>query len=131
MVQLGRFLPLLGVTLATAFKARAEIAKHKEPLLAKNAAKYFGNKGINKLNKKCTSEGLGITVLTVTNNEIGAITKVIKSQENRGILWKETTEKVLNQKVGFLGLLKITGLSLMKYAKEDSLVRYINCFTIN
>ena len=70
-------------------------------------------------------------MLTVTNNEIGAITKVIKSQENRGILWKETTEKVINQKVGFLGLLKITGLSLMKYAKEDSLVRYINCFTIN
>ena len=47
-----------------------------------------------------------------------AIIKVIKSLENREILLKEITKKVINQKAGFLGnaidLLMKVGLPLMK-----------------
>ena len=35
MVQLGAFLPLLGLTLATALKAKAKVQKHKATILAK------------------------------------------------------------------------------------------------
>ena len=40
--------------------------------------------------------------ITLINNEIKDIMKVIKSLENRGILLKGKYEKVLNQKGGFL-----------------------------
>ena len=50
----------------------------------KKATKYYINKGINKINKRFTSsKGPGVTL---TNNEIKDIMKVIKSFENRGIL---------------------------------------------
>ena len=56
------------------------------PKLAGKATEHYINKGINDLNKKfTTSKGLEITV---TNNEIKVIMKVIKSLENRGILLK-------------------------------------------
>ena len=35
MVRLGAFLPLLGLILATALKAGAEVRKHKATILAK------------------------------------------------------------------------------------------------
>ena len=54
--------------------------------LARKATEYYINKGINELNKKFTiSKCLEITL---TNNEIKDIMKVIKSLENRGILLK-------------------------------------------
>ena len=56
-------------------------------------------------------EGSGITL---TNNEIKGIMNIIKSLENRGILLKGTTEKVINQKVGFLSSLMRVGLALIK-----------------
>ena len=52
--------------------------------------------------------------LSITNNEIKDILKVIKSLENRKFLMKETSKNVLNRKGGFLGLLMIVGLLLMK-----------------
>ena len=51
-------------------------------------------------NKKCiTDKASGITL---TNNEIKYIMKVIKSLTNRGVLLKETTTKITSQEGGFL-----------------------------
>ena len=56
-------LPILDPTLKTTFKGGLEVVKHGASILAKNATKYFVNKGINALNKKNkTTEGLGITL---------------------------------------------------------------------
>ena len=58
--------------------------------------------------------------ITLTNNEIEDI-KVIRSLESRGILLKGTTEKVINQKRGFLGLLiKFCLLLVKRYLKGKS-----------
>ena len=52
--------------------------------------------------------------ITLTNNEIKDIMKVIKSLGDRGILLKVTTEKVVNQKKeGFIYSLVRVGLPLM------------------
>ena len=40
--------------------------------------------------------------------------KIIKSLENSGVLLKGTTEKFIDQKEGFIGLLIRAGLQLMK-----------------
>ena len=53
--------------------------------------------------------------ITVVNNEIKDILKVIKSLENTGILSK--IEKIAGQEIGFLNFLRplmATGLPLMK-----------------
>ena len=75
------------------------------------------NKGINELNKKFTiSEVSGITL---TNNVIKDIMKVIRSLENGGILLKWTTKKIITQEGGFLNFLRpltTAGLALMKSA---------------
>ena len=56
------------------------------PALAGKATEYHINKGINKFNKTFTStKG---SAITLTNNEIKDIMKVIKSLENRRILLK-------------------------------------------
>ena len=58
--------------------------------------------------------GLGITL---TNNEIEDIIKVIKYLENRGILSKKTNRKIASQEGGFLNFLKLlmtADLPLMK-----------------
>ena len=55
--------------------------------------------------------------MTLTNNEIKGIMKVIKSLENRGILLKGTTRKITSQEGGFLNFLRplmTAGLPLMK-----------------
>ena len=58
------------------FKAGTDIVKRSEPILAKNATKFFVNKGINELNKSFTTkEGSG---LRLTNNEIKDIMKIIQ-----------------------------------------------------
>ena len=86
-------------------------SKKDAQFLAKSAANYFVNSMINNLNKKfTTSEGSGIIL---TNNGIKDI-KLVQSLENRGILSTETTEKVMKQKVVFLGSLMRLGLPLMK-----------------
>ena len=55
--------------------------------------------------------------MTLTNNEIKYIIKVIKSLENRGILLKGTATKITSQEGGFLNFcrpLMTAGLLLMK-----------------
>ena len=54
--------------------------------------------------------------ITLTNNKIKDIMKVIKSLENRGILLKRTTRKITSQEGGFLNVrpLMTAGLPLMK-----------------
>lgn len=59
--------------------------------------------GLNILRKKVLSiTGPGITL---TNIEIKDITKIIESLENRKILLKGTSEKVIDPKWRFLGSL--------------------------
>ena len=54
---------------------------------------------MNELNKKFTSgKGSGITL---TNNKMKHIMKLIKYLANRGILLKKTTRKITSQKGGF------------------------------
>ena len=53
--------------------------------------------------KKLKITGSGITL---TNNEIKYIIKVIRCLENRGILLKGTTKKVTSQEEGFLNFLR-------------------------
>ena len=57
------------------------------------------------------------TGITLTNNEIKDVMKVIKSLENRGILLKGTTTKITSQEGGFnnfISPLMTAGLPLMK-----------------
>ena len=46
-----------------------------------------------------------MTGITLTNNEIKDIMKVVKSLENREILLKGTTTKITSQEGGFLNIL--------------------------
>ena len=55
--------------------------------------------------------------MTLTNNELKGIIKVIKSLENRGILLKGTTRKITSQEGGvlkFFRTLMAPGLPLFK-----------------
>ena len=56
--------------------------------------------------------------ITLTNNEIKYIIKIIKYLENREILLKETTRKIISQEGwllgNFLGLLMIVALPWME-----------------
>ena len=40
--------------------------------------------------------------ITLTNNQVKDVIKVIKSLENRGVLLKESTAKIISQKGRFL-----------------------------
>ena len=57
---------------------------------------------MNELKKKFASSKSSGRALIKWNNAIKDIIKVISSLENRGILLKETTEKVSSQERGFL-----------------------------
>ena len=69
------------------------------PELARKATEYYINKRINELNKTFTSSK--DSWITLTNNKIKDILKVIKSLENREILLKGTTRKITSQQGGF------------------------------
>ena len=69
------------------------------PELARKATEYYINKGINELNKTFTSRK--DSWITLTNNKIKDILKVIKSLENREILLKGTTRKITSEQGGF------------------------------
>ena len=69
------------------------------PELARKATEYYINKGINELSKTFTSSK--DSWITLTNNKIKDILKVIKSLENREILLKGTTRKITSQQGGF------------------------------
>ena len=74
------------------------------------------SKNIFKVLKNASDKVLG-TGITLTNNEIKDIMKVIKSLENRRILFKGTTRKITSQEGGFLNFLRplmTANLPLMK-----------------
>ena len=80
----------------------------------------------NKLQKKTTTKGDGITV---TNNEIKDITKVIKSVENRRIFLKGTARKITSQKEGFPNFIRpilTDGLLLIKNVLTPSAKGVLN-----
>ena len=68
---------------------------------------------VKRLKKKLS---ITISGITLTNNEINYIMKVIKSLENKGILLNRTTRKIASQGgfINFLRPLKAAGLPLMK-----------------
>ena len=66
--------------------------------IARNLEKIFLNKQTYRFNKEYKTD----SGVTLTNNEIKDIIKVIKSLENWGTLLKETTTKVTSQGGGYL-----------------------------
>ena len=96
-------------------KKGISVGKDAALMLAGKATEYYANKKINEVNKKfISSKSSGITL---TNNEIKDIIKVIKSLKNRGILLKGATSKITSQERGRLNFLRplvTTGLPLMK-----------------
>ena len=68
---------------------------------------------VKRLKKKLS---ITISGITLTNNKINYIMKVIKSLENKGILLNRTTRKIASQGgfINFLRPLKAAGLPLMK-----------------
>ena len=81
--------------------------------ITRNLGKKFLDKQIDRFNK----EYIAVSGITLTNNEIKDIVKVIKSLENRGILLNGTTRKITSQERGFLNFrrpLMSAGLPLMK-----------------
>ena len=80
-----------------------------------NKNNLYIDAGLNMIGKKIKEKfGSGITL---TDNEIKNIMKVIKSLGNRGILLKRTTTKITSQEGGFFNFLRplmTAGLPLMK-----------------
>ena len=69
---------------------------------------------MNLIKRFISRKGLGITL---ANNKIKDIMKLIRPLENRGRLLKETFRKIINQEGRSLNLLRswmTTGLQLMK-----------------
>ena len=69
---------------------------------ARNLGTNFLDKQIDRFNK----EYLTVSGVTLTNNEIKDIIKVIKSLENRAIFLKGTSTKITSQEGGFLYFLR-------------------------
>ena len=104
--QLGGFLGLnYLIAPIKAFLSVPQFIDNNSKIVLKNKDIIFDTiktvdsslKGIRK------SFGAGITL---TDNEIKAIMKVINSLENRGILFKWTTTKITSPKRGFLNFLR-------------------------
>ena len=79
----------------------------------------FVDTGLNIIGKKAKKRILSTTIsgITLTNNKINDIIKVIKSLENTGILSKGTTTKITSQEGGDLNFLRpiiTAALLLMK-----------------
>lgn len=93
MIQSGRHLgDLATVLLEATFRTRIEAAKRVALILAKNPTNYFVNETIMSV----------IYIYNISsfrnNIEIKDIIKIIKSLENREILLKGTTRKLLVKK---------------------------------
>ena len=66
--------------------------------------------------------------MTLINNEIKDIIKIIKCLRNRGILLKETTRKIISQERGFLNFLRplmTATLALMKCLLKPLAKRFL------
>ena len=95
MMQSGGILAdLLAAIPQVMFHTGVQGFKKTAPELPEIATEYYVNKGINKLKKFKSSKGSGIALL---NNETKDI-KVISSLENRRILLKGTTKKIVVNK---------------------------------
>ena len=70
--------------------------------IARNFKNIFLDKQIDRFNK----EYITGSIKNLTNNEIKDIMKVIKSLENRRILFKGTNRKIISQEGGFLYFLR-------------------------
>ena len=96
-----------------------ELKKKKDlPINTKEMKNVLVYAGLNVIGNK-NKDGLKVSGITLTNNEIKDIIKVIRSLENRGILLKGTTRTITSQEGGFLNFLKplmFVGLPLMKNA---------------
>ena len=82
-------------------------------------SKLFLDAGLNIIGKKINKGISSITAsgITLTNNEVKNILKVIKSLENRENLLKAATTKITSQEQGFLSFIRplmTAGLPLMK-----------------
>ena len=71
--------------------------------LAENAAEHYFKKAINELNK--TFRTRASSGITLTNNEIQYIAKVIRSLENRGLLLKGIARTNNSQEGGLLNFI--------------------------
>ena len=66
--------------------------------------------------------------MTLINNEIKDIIKIIKCLRNRGILFKETTRNIISQERGFLNFLRplmTAALALMKCLLKPLAKRFL------
>ena len=90
---------ILGELLVVSYEAETQELIKTAPELTKDATRYFVNKRISKLKKDFTLSEC--SVITLKNNEIKDIMKVIKSLGKRGILLKGTTTKITSQEKGF------------------------------
>ena len=120
MIQSGGFLgKFLGPLLKTGLPLKSNVIKPLAksvliPLGLTAAAAAAADAGIHK--KILRSEN---TTLTVSNNDMEDLIKIVKSLEDSGLLLKEVTESVQNkvkeQKGGFLSaLLGTLGASLLR-----------------
>ena len=126
MIQLAGFLDRL---LGPLLKAGLPLIKNVIKLLAKGVliplgltvAALAADAGIHKkiLGSGNPSSSHNNTVLTISNDEMGDIIKIVKSLEDSGLLLKGVSETIQNeakeQKGGFLSmLLRTLGASLLK-----------------
>ena len=74
----------------------------------KDLQNFLVDAGVNVLSKRVRNKHSSIadSGVTLINNEIKDIVKVIRSLENTGILFKGTTRKISSQKGGFINFLK-------------------------
>ena len=71
------------------------LTKNKTPGLAQKATEYSASKKINELSKKFTANKSWR--ITLTNDEIKGIIKIVKSLENIGISLKESTKNIVKK----------------------------------
>ena len=111
MIQSGRFIgKLLGPLLRTGLPLMKSVIKPlaKSVLvpLGLTAAVSAADAGIHK---KILGSGHNNTTLTISNNEMDGILKIIKSLEDSGVLLKGVSETIQNeakeQRGGFLSML--------------------------
>ena len=99
MFQLGGFL-LLKLLFPT-LKIWERIVKRKVSKIAKDVAKIAAKQFVNT-EKDTLSKKFLVSGITLTNNEIKDIIKVINYLENAGILLKGTSGKLLIKKEDYL-----------------------------
>ena len=122
-VILGELIQGVGEALLMAgleeLELETKVVIKRSPLIAKNAAVYYANKKLKEFNRQFRSGKFNLGI-TLTNNELKDIIKVTKSLENRGILLKETAEKIINQEGGILSSLRAAGLPLVKKCTQTT-----------